>query len=61
MDHHRIWIFQTADHLVEQVGIKTDGGPPADEMLQGFVRQAYVEADTDTIRTIRRLAVEGAL
>ncbi len=38
-----------------------DGGPPVDEMLQGFVRQAYVEADTDTIRTIRRLAVEGAL
>ena len=38
-----------------------DGGPPVDEMVQGFVRQAYVEADTDTIRTIRRLAVEGKL
>jgi len=37
------------------------GSPPADEMLQGFVKQAYVEADRDAIRTIRRLAADGKL
>ena len=41
--------------------LAVDGGPPVDEIVQGFVKQAYVEADTDTIRTIRRLAVEGKL
>jgi hypothetical protein len=37
------------------------GAPPADEALQGFVRQAYVEADRDAIRTIRRLVADGTL
>ncbi len=37
------------------------GAPPDDENLQGFVKQAYVEADRDTIRTIRRLVAEGTL
>lgn len=37
------------------------GAPPADEMVQGFVKQAYVEADRDAIRTIRRLVAEGKL
>jgi hypothetical protein len=30
-------------------------------MTQGFVKQAYVEADKDSIRTIRRLVAEGKL
>jgi hypothetical protein len=38
-----------------------DGAPPVDEFYQGFVKQAYVEADKDSIRTIRRLAAEGKL
>jgi Domain of unknown function (DUF1857) len=38
-----------------------DGAPPVDEFYQGFVKQAYVEADKDSIRTIRRLAAEGRL
>ena len=37
------------------------GAPPVDETLQGFVKQAYVEADRDTIRTIRRLVADGTL
>jgi hypothetical protein len=37
------------------------GAPPDDESLQGFVKQAYVEADRDTIRTIRRLVADGTL
>ncbi len=38
-----------------------NGAPPVDPLYQGFIQQAYVEADTDAIRTIRRLAVEGRL
>jgi hypothetical protein len=37
------------------------GATPDDESLQGFVKQAYVEADRDTIRTIRRLVADGTL
>jgi hypothetical protein len=38
-----------------------DEAAPADEMTRGFVKQAYVEADKDAIRTIRRLVAEGKL
>lgn len=38
-----------------------NGAPPVDPLYQGFIEQAYVEADTDAIRTIRRLVVEGKL
>jgi hypothetical protein len=38
-----------------------EGAPPVDEFYQGFVKQAYVEADKDSIRTIRRLAAQGKL
>jgi hypothetical protein len=35
---------------------------PVDEFYSSLAKQAYVEADIDTIRTIRRLAAEpGAL
>ncbi|MBL8384734.1 MAG: DUF1857 family protein [Burkholderiales bacterium] len=37
------------------------GAAPPDPRLEGFVKQAYVEADRDVIRTIRRLASEGRL
>lgn len=37
------------------------GAPPPDAHLEGFVKQAYVEADRDAIRTIRRLVQEGRL
>jgi hypothetical protein len=29
-----------------------------DELYSSFAKQAYVEADIDTVRTIRRLALE---
>lgn len=38
-----------------------NGAPPVDPLYRGFVKQAYVEADNDAIRTIRRLVVEGKL
>ena len=38
-----------------------NGAPPVDPLYQGFIEQAYVAADTDAIRTIRRLVVEGKL
>ena len=38
-----------------------NGAPPVDAFYQGFVKKAYVEADLDAIRTIRKLAVEGKL
>ena len=38
-----------------------NGAPPVDPLYQRFIQQAYVEADTDAIRTIRRLVVEGKL
>ena len=35
---------------------------PIDEFYSGFAKQAYIEADIDTVSTIRRLAMEdGAL
>ena len=37
------------------------GAPPVDPLYWGFIQQAYVEADTDAVRTIRRLIVEGKL
>ncbi|MBL8376264.1 MAG: DUF1857 family protein [Burkholderiales bacterium] len=37
------------------------GAAPAGEFYDGFVKQAYVAADVDAIRMIRRLAAEGAL
>lgn len=37
------------------------GAAPVDPLYQGFIQQAYVAADTDAIRTIRRLVVEGHL
>ena len=37
------------------------GGAPVDETTAAFLKQAYVEADNDVIRTIRRLAAEGKL
>ena len=38
-----------------------EGGPPVDPYYQEFVKNAYVEADVDAIRTIRRLVEEGLL
>ena len=35
-----------------------DAAAPIDEFYSSFARQAYVEADIDTICTIRRLALE---
>jgi hypothetical protein len=37
-----------------------DGGPDSD-LYAGFVRQAYVQADTHAIEVIRRLAAAGML
>lgn len=37
------------------------GGVPVDETTAEFLRQAYIEADKDAIRTIRRLVAEGKL
>ncbi len=37
------------------------GAAPADAMLEDFVKQAYLEADRDAIRSIRRLVAEGRL
>ena len=38
-----------------------EGGPPVDPYYQEFVKDAYMEADIDAIRTIRRLITEGKL
>jgi hypothetical protein len=38
-----------------------DGEPPHDDTVTELVRQAYIAADTDVVRTIRRLAAEGRL
>ena len=35
-----------------------DEATPQDEFYSSFAKQAYLEADIDTISTIRRLAVE---
>ena len=36
-----------------------EGAEPVHEFYSRFAKQAYVEADIDTIRTIRRLAQEA--
>jgi len=38
-----------------------EGGPPVEAYYQEFVKDAYMEADIDAIRTIRRLIEEGKL
>jgi len=45
----------------DYVSYPNNGAPPVDPLYEGFVKQAYVEADNDAIRTIRRLVVEGKL
>lgn len=37
------------------------GEAPPDETVREIVRQAYIEADNDAVRTIRRLVTEGRL
>ena len=38
-----------------------EGGPPREAFYDEYVKQAYVEADVDSIMTIRKLLAEGAL
>lgn len=38
-----------------------EGGPPREAYYDEYLKQAYVEADVDSIVTIRRLIVEGKL
>ena len=38
-----------------------EGGPPREAYYDEYLQQAYVEADVDSILTIRRLIVEGRL
>ena len=38
-----------------------EGGPPREAYSDEYLKQAYVEADVDSILTIRRLIVEGRL
>lgn len=40
--------------------LRDGASAPLDAFYSGFVKQAYVEADIDTISTIRRLAAEAA-
>ena len=41
--------------------LRPTGDTPDDEFYDAFRKQAYVEADIDTIRTIRRLVAENLL
>jgi hypothetical protein len=41
--------------------LQYDGAAPLDAFYSKFAKQAYVEADIDTISTIRRLALEQTL
>ena len=42
--------------------LQSEAAAPIDEFCSSFAKQAYVEADIDTVSTIRRLALEqGAL
>jgi len=53
-----------ADELVVRFEYETSrrsGDAPSEEFYNAFLRKAYVEADIDTIRTIRRLVVENLL
>ena len=38
-----------------------EGGPPREAFYDEYVKEAYVEADIDSIMTIRKMIVEGAL
>ena len=38
-----------------------EGGPPREAFYDEYVKQAYVEADVDSVMTIRKLLAEGAL
>jgi hypothetical protein len=40
---------------------RPEGDAPAEAYYNAFLKKAYVEADIDTIRTIRRLVVEHVL
>ena len=37
------------------------GGPPREAFYDEYVKQAYVEADVDSIMTIRKMIAEGTL
>lgn len=53
-----------ADELIvrfEYQTLRRAGDAPSEEFYNAFLRKAYVEADIDTIRTIRRLVVENLL
>ena len=41
--------------------LRRAGDAPGEEFYNAFLKKAYVEADIDTIRTIRRLVVENLL
>jgi hypothetical protein len=41
--------------------LRSTGDAPGNEFYDAFLKKAYVEADIDTIRTIRRLIVENLL
>ena len=41
--------------------VRRTGDAPDEELYDAFRKQAYMEADIDTIRTIRRLVVENLL
>lgn len=50
-----------ADQLFVRFDYETpqpEAAAPLDEFYSGFAKQAYVKADIDTIRTIRRLVVD---
>ena len=50
-------LFVRFEYQTGQVG----SDMAADEFYDGFVKQAYVESDIETVRTIRRLVAEGKL
>ena len=53
-----------ADELVVRFDYETlrrAGDAPGEQFYNAFLKKAYVEADIDTIRTIRRLVVENLL
>ena len=41
--------------------LQNDAAAPLDDLYSNFAKQAYVAADIDTVRTIRRLAQEQVL
>ena len=61
-------VMTIEDHGQEQLAVRfeyqtlrLESDAPDAEFYNGFLRQAYVAADIDTIRTIRRLIVEHVL